>query len=548
MNILGITAPLSWNQSCAIVQNGTLVAAAEEERFNRIKHSPRMPPFLATKFCLEKASISAHQIDFIAVGYRSPVHAFFLSAIENAKYADFERIVRETGAFSEYFIEFIRYKEWLQKNGVDFAKTRFVFIPHHIAHAASAFRTSGMDQANIITLDGQGEDDAGMLGVGKNNKINLISKISHHQGLGWVYAETTDLLGFKSHSDEGKVMALAAFGKKVFPEMPWTVEKTSYNLPYNWNNQFWSQFGPRKHPDDPLRIYHKRLAKTTQVFTENAAVSLARKLYKISPIGNFVLAGGVGLNCDMNAAIQTLPFVKKLYVYPAAHDAGTAVGAALEVSSWKESPTNNKLDHTYLGPEFSNDEIVKTLREYRIPFKKLSSLSEVTNELIKGKICGWFQGKMEFGPRALGNRSILSHPNIRGMKDKINANIKHREPWRPFAPSIIEEKGSVLFKNYSYNPFMTITYKTTPSGKSLLSQAIHIDQTARIQSVRKAVNPKFYSLLQSFFQRTRIPALLNTSFNDSGEPIVCSPRDAIRTFFSTGLDILILGDYILRKE
>ncbi|MBI2617412.1 hypothetical protein HYW55_04720 [Candidatus Gottesmanbacteria bacterium] len=547
MNILGITAPLSWNQACAIVVNGNLVAVAEEERFNRMKHSPRIPPYRATEFCLSQSKIHPNEIDYLAIGYRSPMIAYLLSTIENIKNRDFERIVREAGAFAEYFIGLVRYKEWLQKIGVDFSKTKLSFIPHHLAHAASAYRSSGMTNANILTLDGQGEDDAGMLGFGTNGVIHPLAKIGHHQGLGWVYSETTDLLGFKSHSDEGKVMGLSAFGKKSYKKNPWHVENISYQLFHNWNTQFWRQYGPRRYSHEPLTAKHKILARTTQNFVEQAASALVRKLYSLSQCNNLVLAGGVGLNCDMNAKIASLPFIKNLFVYPAADDAGTAVGAALEVAAKLGEKADYEMKDTYLGPAYSNSEIEKSLKEAKVPHKRYKSTDEIATLLVQGKIIGWFQGRMEFGPRALGNRSILAHPNLYGMKEKINANVKHRETWRPFAPTILDEDGPRLFKNYFYSPFMTVTFHTTSYGEKLLSQTIHVDHTSRIQSIKKNDNQKLYSLWKAFKKQTSIPGVLNTSLNDDGEPIVCSPKDALRTFFATGLDYIILEDYIVCK-
>lgn len=547
MNILGVTAPLSWNSAAAIVVNGKLLAAAEEERFNRIKHSPRMPPYKATQFCLSFAKINPWDIDYLAFGYRSPFIAYLFSTVENIRNQDFTRILREAGAFAEYYIGIIRYKDWLQKIGVDFSKTKICFVPHHIAHSASAYYSSGMTHANILTLDGQGEDDAGMLGVGRNGKIRKLGKIGHHQGLGWVYAETTDILGFQPHSGEGKVMGLAAYGKKTLTRMPWTVSSRSYTLAPFWNISFWKTCGPRRNPSSPLSSLHKNLARTTQQFIEKAGEILARRLYSLSPCENLVLAGGVALNCDMNAKIASLPFVKNLFVYPAADDGGTAVGAAFETTSRLGENVNYQMENNYLGPNYDNKDIELVLRESHIPYKTWSSFHDIARMLAMGKIIGWFNGRMEFGPRALGNRSILAHPGIRGIKEKINAHVKHRESWRPFAPSILDEDGPSLFQKYSYSPFMTRTFPSTSLGVSLFSQAVHIDHTARIQSVRKEVNKKFYDLILAFKNQTSIPGVLNTSFNDADEPIACSPKDALRTFFSTGLHALVIGDYIIQK-
>lgn len=549
MTILGVTAPLSWNSAAAIIKDGKFLAAVEEERFIGIKHAPRMPAYKSIEFCLSFAKVGFSEIDAIAFGYRSPFVGYFLSLIENLKEGDFVRLLREGGAFAEYYVGLVRLKEWLVKNGVDFRKTKIFFMPHHIAHAASAYRCSGYQEANVITLDGQGENDAGMLGYGRNGAMITMEKIGHHQSMGWVYGDTTDLLGFKSHSHEGKVMGLAAYGKRrmKFNDY-WKVDTDSYRLESGWSAEFWRRFGPRRNRGKPLVQRHENIAYMVQQYTEKVGVALAKKLYKKTHNNNFCLAGGVALNCNMNGEIWYLPITKNIFVQPAANDAGTAIGAALEVAYEMGESADFTMKHAYWGPEYSNAEIEKTLKEAKIPYERVKNIEEISaEELEKGKIVGWFQGRLELGPRALGGRSILAHPGIRGMKDKVNREVKHREAWRPFAPSILHEAGSEYFEKYCLSPFMTLTFKAKKKAKEGLSQAIHVDHTARFQSVTQEESPRFYSLIKEFANRTGISAVLNTSFNDSEQPLVNTPKDALRVFMSTGIDMLAMGDFLLKK-
>lgn len=547
MNILGLTAPLSWNPAAAIIKNKKLIAIAEEERFNGVKHAPRMLPLKAMEYCLKEANLKFSEIDYIALGYRSPVTGYLLSLVENTKNLNFKRAVREIGAFSEYGIGIIRLKDWLSNKGF---KGQIVYIPHHLAHASSAYRCSGFDEANIITIDGQGEDDAGFLGYGKDGQIIKEFKIGHHKSLGWVYSEFTDLLGFTSHSHEGKVMGLAGWGKKVLDTSDlFEVSEYDYKLKKDWYKKLFENFGPRRNRNEELTAKHKDLAKTVQDFTEKAGITLVKKIYQKTGIRNFCLAGGVALNCDMNSKIAELDFVDNLFIQPASNDAGTAIGAALECANMFGENADFKMDHAYWGPEYSDTEIEKMLTESKLKFKKSSNIeTEIAKYLADGKIVAWCQGRMELGPRALGNRSILGNPSLKGMKDKINNEVKHREVWRPFAPSVLEEEAEKYFENYIPNPFMLITLTVKEDMRDKIKEAMHIDNTARIQSVSKKTNPKYHKLISEFYKLTKIPVLINTSFNDEGQPIVNTPKEAVKTFYSTGIDVLALGNFILTKE
>lgn len=552
MVILGLTSPLSWNQAAAIVKDGKFLAMVEEERFNRIKHSPRMPPFQSIEFCLKFAKVTAKDVDAIALGYRSPFNYYWRSVLENLKERDFVRLVREGGALAEYIVGTVRLMDWLKMKGFRLDgnnKIQLKFYPHHTVHAASSYRCSGFNQANVITLDGQGEDDSGSIWIGRNQSMKKIYKVGHHQSIGWVYHVATDVLGFKPHSHEGKVMGLSGWGKRKLRDNDlWETNENSYHIKHGWCDRFWKKFGPRRKSGEALTERYKNIALTVQDFTERAGKAMIRKAYEKTGITNFCLSGGVALNCDMNARIWELPYVEKIFIQPSSDDSGTAVGGALELSHELGENADFQMKHAYWGPEYSSNEIEKVLKESKLGYIKVTNVEKIIAEkLALGKIIGWFQGRLEIGPRALGNRSILAHPGLAGMKDKVNIEVKHREPWRPFAPSVLHEQGDDYFEKYCFNPFMLMALKCKEKAKKDLSQAIHIDGTARHQSVIRETNPRYYKLISEFAEITGIPAVLNTSFNDRDEPLVNSPKDALKTFASTGLDILAMGDFIVSK-
>lgn len=552
MVILGITSPISWNSAAAIVKDGKLLAAVEEERFNGIKHSPRILPLKSIEFCLSFAKVKPSEVDGLAIGFREPWGYWWRTVLENFKERDFYRALRECGTTSEYIVGMVRLKEWLKLKNFRLEGNNGLiikFYPHHLAHASSAYRCSGFSEANVITIDGQGEDDSGSLWKCKDREIEKIFKIGHHQSLGWVYSETTDLLGFKAHSHEGKVMGLAGWGKRRLPtDNFWEVSEKEYRIRQDWHKNFWQKFGPRRGRYEEITDRHRNIALTVQKFTEGAGIALARKACSKNRSGNFCLAGGVTLNCDTNQRIFELPFVENLFIQPAANDAGTAIGGALELANELGENADFEMKHAYWGPEYSNQEIEQILKESKVSYEKAKDLEKIiAGEIAKEKIVGWFQGRLEIGPRALGHRSILAHPGKKGMKDKVNREVKHREMWRPFAPSILHEAGSEYLKNYTLHPFMVLTFDATKKGLKDLSQTVHVDGTARPQSVEKEVDQRYYDLISEFGRISGIRAVLNTSFNDSEQPLVNTPKEALKTFFGTGLDILAIGDFIVEK-
>jgi carbamoyltransferase len=445
MIILGLPSPVSWDQSAAIVKDGKFLACVEEERYLRLKHAPRFLPELAIDFCLKFAKAKPENVDIVAIGERSPLDTYLRSAWENIKEADFLRIPQELYGAAVFLGGMARLYRWMTHRGFRMKcqnKVRFVFIPHHQAHAASAYRCSGFNDSNILTIDGQGEDDSGSIWYGKGTSMTKLKKYGHHQSIGQVYEEFTDFLGFKRHSHEGKVMGLAAYGKKNLANSYWwEVAKESYKINSGWLKRL-EQTNLRRQKEDLIKDCHKDLAFTVQRFTDQAGVAIAKQAKLLSKSENICLSGGVALNCNMNSKIWGLPFVKKIFIQPASGDAGTAIGAALEAANQIGENADFKMTNAYWGPEYSRSEIEKELKEAKVEYHFLTDIQQyVAKELAEGKIVGWFQGRSELGPRALGNRSILAHPGMKGMKDKINNEVKHREYWRPFAPSILDEVG-----------------------------------------------------------------------------------------------------------
>jgi carbamoyltransferase len=549
MKVLGITAPISENTSACLIEDGKLVAFAEEERFTRIKHAPRMIPQHAIEYCLKEAGITLSEVDYIAVGFGSVFQSWAKDIFSNIKERNWGKLILENGAYLEYFLKNYRLKQFflkLDKSGNSWKKLRYVF--HHAAHAASTARFSGFSESIIISLDGVGENNSGLLGYYKKRKITSLKTIPMNQSLGWIYEIATDICGFKKHSQEGKLMGLAAYGK-IKPEMLSGIAELTpdgYVLKPGWINRMEKRFAKRNKNEEISRE-HKDLAATVQNFLEEAVQRVARSIYEKTKIRNLCLAGGVTLNCDMNSKLIGLDCFDNIFIQPAANDAGTSLGAAAEIYFQKTRKKCQPLRGSYFGPAYSEKEIEDILIESKLKYRKISDLNEVAQMLNSGKIVGWFTGRMEFGPRALGGRSILANPSLPGMKDKINKEVKHRESWRPFAPSVLKEHASEYFENYYSSPYMLLTFNTKKDKIQDIQAAIHVDGTARVQEVSKETNPRYHELISEFYKISGIPVVLNTSLNDNGQPICLSPRDVIRTFYSTGIDAMVIENFILEK-
>lgn len=550
MKVLGVNqvpGMLAWthDSAAALVVDGRLVATAEEERFSRQRHHKGYP-YKAIDYCLSEGGIAKKDVDILAVSFHPYRH--FTAWPPNLNPISFGRNLLNLGAF---------YVHRRMARG-DFPNARIVYIPHHLAHAATAYRCSGFSEANILTIDGSGETETFAFYIGRNRKIKKIWDIRLQDGsfsrhkknsIGFVYSKVTNFLNLGVKA-EGKTMGLASYGKPRYDFSK--ILRIANHKHYEINRENVGTLYPeleRKDPAEPLTQEQKDLAASLQAALEESVVNLAREAHRYSGIKKFCLAGGVALNCNMNSRIAAEPFCDELFVQPGANDGGAAMGAALEAASIHDRPINFKMEHAYWGPSFSDSEVEKLLKNAKVQYERHDAIEEKTAKLLaQGKIVGWFQGRMELGPRALCNRSILADPTKKDMNDIVNNLVKHREPWRPFAPTVTEESGARYFEGYRRSPFMLLTFYVKQEFRSRLPAITHIDGSSRIQTVNQAQNPKIYKVLQEFEKIKGVPILLNTSFNDKDEPIVCTPRDALRCFSSTGLDALVMGNFLVRKN
>ncbi len=542
MIVLGLTHPISWNNAACVLVDGRLVAMVEEERLNRIKHAPRMAPKLAMDYCLRQAGVPLAQVDYVAVGFDSAVRAAF----GNLRSDD---LLYGLNQAALWLREGATYERQLPLDGYE--RDRVSFVNHHRAHAASAFFASGFPEANILSLDGSGGSESGILGVGRGTEIQVLKTVSNRGSWGLMYEQITEKLGFRRHSGEGKVMGLAAYGvhdPKGLPFVNWAGDIPVIDAARR--KAFVASLKARKR-EDPISDEHRHLAATLQFTLEQAAQRMSQWLHQQTGLRRLCLAGGTALNCSMNGMLARLPWLDEIYIQPAAYDAGTALGAALQVYVEKSGQRPNWcMEHAYWGPEFTNDEIEGTLKAFRdLRYHRSDDICIETAQLLaEGKIVGWFQGRSEVGPRALGNRSILADPSRPEMKDRVNNQVKHREPWRPFAPSVLEESIGRYVTPSRPSPFMILAFDTQRAVRDEIISATHVDGTCRPQTVSRATNPRFWQLIKRFEEQTGIPAVLNTSFNVDSQPIVNAPAEAIDTFLNCGIDVLSIGDFLVWKR
>lgn len=541
MRILGLTHPYSWNTAAALLVDGNLVAFAEEERFTRIKHAPRAFPIRAMEYCLKEGGISLEDVDHIAIGMDSLWSVVLPNLWPRQPlrfaYGKIQRTMKEIRRGNELM-------------PFDVSADRVTFVNHHLAHIASSFYLSGFDRANVISLDGAGGGESGMLGWGEGTNVHVLHRVTNAGSWGALYERITKAIGFRPHSHEGKTMGLAAFGtprRELFDFIDW--KEPIPAIDHTKRNRFLRTLRQRQR-HEPLTQEHKDLAATVQDALERGLLQMTAWLTKQSGSRALCLSGGVALNCSANGKLLHSGLIDDIYIQPASSDAGVALGAAV----WKHVALTGKrpnlvFDRASWGPSFTDEEIEKVLKEAKAPYQQVTDIEARTAKLLsEGKIVGWFQGRMEVGPRALGNRSILADPKIPGIKDKVNAEVKHREMWRPFAPSILHEDMGEYVEKPSTSPFMILAFQARKDRVGDFPAAVHVDNTARVQGVKRDVNPQYYRLIEEFKELTGRGVILNTSFNFAEEPLVCSPRDALRTFYSCGLDALAIGSFLLRKE
>ncbi len=556
MLIIGINYGSDHDSSAALSLDGEVKFAIAEERLSRLKHDGRFPE-LAIRACLAHAGASMKDVAAVICGWQAP--AAILA--QDAKNFLVGSHPKSLGGATRY-IASESIKAWRNSGKRVLARyfgprvrTPLQRIDHHHAHALSAYAVSGFDQATIVVVDGRGAWEATTIWHGRGSELSLLEQIHWPNSIGLFYAEFTGYLGFEKYQDEWKVMGLAPYGSPGIDLSEFIrVENGFYKVnsrrllrdPLTYSGIV-ERLGPARRPSDPLEDRHRAIAWAVQDSCERAEMAVMRSAMALTGSRNLCLAGGVALNSKANGLFLKQGIADRIFVQPAASDDGVAFGAAL-APTMKNSSRPSGMTHAYLGPESKSAEIESILRTYKLPFKVLSNPAETGAQLLaEGKLLGWYQGRSEFGPRALGNRSILADPRDVKNRDRVNNAVKFREEWRPFAPSALEEVGDEYFEHFQACPFMTITFPVRPARRGHIAAAVHVDGSARVQSVNRQQNERYYDLIKRFGEITGVPVLLNTSFNLKGEPIVNSPFDAIRTFYTSGLDFLILDRYLVSK-
>jgi carbamoyltransferase len=573
MYTLGINAVFHDSAAC-LLKDGQLIAAAEEERFTHIKHGKRPVPFStwelpfhAIDFCLRKADIHINAIDQVAYSFDP-----YLLIGEQYRGKPTIEIPFETygqpansqwlNSWDPLFLSFVLnareqlndgYPHHLQKRfiGAAIQPDQWHYVEHHVAHAASGFHCSPYQNAAVLTVDGRGELATTTYSIGNGRQLDRIGQVNMPHSLGLLYEDVTTYLGFLHSSDEYKVMALASYGNKDFVKDFREMIQVGSNGGYTITDQRLAErFGPQRLRHQEFTAHHFNIAHSLQFVLEETLLKLTGWLQRETKAENLCMAGGVALNCVANARIRDNGDFKNIWVQPASGDDGTALGAALWVDAQQRKSNTHDfvMNHAYWGPDFEDAEIEKFMRWCKVPYRKLKNIAEETAEILaQDKIVGWYQGPMEFGPRALGARSILASPINPEMQALLN-EVKDREDFRPVAPVVLEEEAGNWFKGAKNSPFMLFVYDVLPEKADLIPAVRHTDGTARIQTINEKQHKAYYDLLKAFYAKTGVPVLVNTSFNTLGKPIVCTPRDAIECFWSSPFDALIIGSFIIEKD
>lgn len=592
MDILGISCYFH-DAAAALLRDGGLVAAAEEERFTRKKHDYRFPQN-AIDFCLRFGGIQAADLDYV-VFFEKPFLKF-----ERLILSSMQTFPRSHRVFREAMISWLGDKLWIKdliQKRLGVPRTKILFTEHHLSHAASAFFCSPFEEAAILTVDGVGEWTTASLGVARSTDIRLLKEIRFPHSLGLLYSAFTAFLGFEVNEGEYKVMGMAPFGNPRYAdqvrklihvgtdggfELDMDYFSFHYSPDQTFNGKFVSLFGPprdsKAHFFTPASRYpsyfgekprnfeelgkqnqhYADVAASIQAVTEEVLLQMARQAHRETGLKKLCMAGGVALNSVANAKIlRGTPF-EEIYVQPSAGDGGGAIGAALYAYHMVlGKPRAFVMEHAYWGEEHGPDEIERFLKENNLRYERLRDeekvIERVVDRLQEGKVIGWFQGRFEWGPRALGNRSILADARRADMKDIVNTKIKFREPYRPFAPSVLRERAEEYFmlpdaaRHYPAR-FMLYVVDVKEEKRDIIPAVTHVDGTGRLQTVRKEESPTYYRLIETFGQATGVPVILNTSFNLKGEPIVNTPLEAFSTFSRSEMDTLVLGQYVIEKE
>jgi carbamoyltransferase len=555
---LGINYAKLHDSSACLVRDGELIFAVAEERISRLKHDPRFPSN-AIQACLDFARISASQLDDICFGW-PPVGSGFrhdLRCFATGKMPISSLNLLSAGThFLSMSHQGSGAKVFARQFGA--VKARVRFVDHHFAHAISAYAYSGFSDAAVVVMDGRGAWEATSIWHGRDGRLEHVLTIPFPDSLGFFYGEFTEYLGFHRNSDEWKVMGLAPYGQPGvdlrafidFEHQPYRVRsKRLFTDASGRFTEMIARLGPSRAAESEIDDRHKNVAHAVQDACEVAMMNVVRMAIEKTRSRNFCLAGGVALNSKANGKIAASIPLDNIFVQPAASDDGVALGAALVPYLDRGGRLPNKpMRHAYLGPSFEDDAIETTLRTYKLRYTLLRDPATTAAELLSsGKILGWFQGRMEFGPRALGSRSILADPRDSEMNVKVNNAVKFREWWRPFAPSLKKESAQEFLESATDSPFMILTAQVRPEKRKIIPSVTHVDGSARPQTVEEKINPLYWRLIDKFGQRTGVPVVMNTSFNLRGEAIVNTPTEAIRTFFSSGMDALVIGSFLVEK-
>jgi carbamoyltransferase len=591
MHILGVSCYYH-DAAAALLRDGHLVAAAEEERFSRVKHDFDFPK-LAIQFCLQQAKIEAHDLDYV-VFYERPFRK-----LDRLLASILQTYPQSWKVFRESMIGWMLDKLWIAstlQSELGISREKILFSDHHLSHAASAFLCSPFPEAAILTVDGVGEWLTAACGVGRDTQIQLTKQMEFPHSLGLLYSAFTAFLGFEVNEGEYKVMGMAPYGTPRYVDKVWKLVKQNddgsfsldmdyfcfhYSTDRMYSRKFIELFGEPRPAETPFftestgypkyfgqkapdylaqcsaNEHYADIAASIQRVTEDLLVGMARNLHKETGLKKLCVAGGVGLNSVANGRILRESGFDELFIQPAAGDSGGALGAALWVyHSVLGKPRSFVMDHAYWGEEHGAGEISEYLQSENIPYHEAGNTDElldrVTQNLMQGKVVGWYQGRFEWGPRALGNRSILADPRGPEMKDIVNSKIKFREPYRPFAPSVLAEAAATYFEldGFAHHyPLRYMLYVTPVKAEhqATLPAITHVDGSARVQTVFREQSPLYYGLIERFGQATGVPVLLNTSFNLRGEPIVTTPANACSTFLRSQMDCLVLGNFLIEK-
>ncbi len=572
---LGVSAEGDVDPAAAVVRDGRVLACSEEERHVRYKHAPGFYPIRALTYCLDAAGIGLEDVAAVAVNWNLPAYAdgsmrTFFEGVRRRWDVNPQTIAWQEGLLSSYTpdaAQIYHERHWRRAFG-EIKFPRLYSLPHHYTHAFHAAMQSPFERAVCLSIDGSGDQHTAVLWRKEGTELEPIREVHIPHSLGWVYAAFTEYLGFEAYDGEYKVMGLAAYGRPDeeltdkldrivrpaadgigFEVEPRYLHYGEHSYSGRFTDDLTALLGqPPRRPEDEVTEWHQDLAYAVQDCLERTVERLIEWAVETTGIRKVCVGGGVGLNVKMNSRLFRHPAVDDLFVQPLCSDSGSVVGAALAACYQLTGIAPEPLTTLALGPEETNESIERALLQARLDYERPHDICEaVADELASGRLVAWFQGRMEAGPRALGQRSILADPRQTVVRDKVNAIVKYRESWRPFCPSMTAEAAPRYFEHFTDAAFMIMAFPANDALKADAPAIVHFDGSSRVQLVHERVLPRYHGLLRAFERRTGVPVLLNTSFNVKGEPIVCTIQDALRTFWSTGLEVLAAGDFVVRK-